>query len=282
MVYLQHHSIFTIVRKRADNGCVEELEFQVQLLRDEIRRLHNLNPTTARSSQIEHLMVKSQDAIDNDPTDPSLTYVDAESDQREETEYVGDSTASDDISSLMWRLTVEDNGETSFIGPSGNFCFPSDERIPMRNKVTAAPDERPAMPEYDDPLVVNDLVHLFMTYINPVHQFINASVANRVIDGSRDKRDLLRCAVLAAAAVFSQEPEMKSYGEAVSGIVEQEALSICRQRPSLEIVQALSIMCWRELGLDHANMAWMYNCASDKPTQLIRVLDSALPNANMR
>ncbi|KAF4473487.1 global transactivator [Fusarium agapanthi] len=34
------------------------------------------------------------------------------------------SSAINDVSSMMWRMNLHGSGETSFVGPSGSFCFP--------------------------------------------------------------------------------------------------------------------------------------------------------------
>ncbi|KAI8687498.1 Zn(2)-C6 fungal-type domain-containing protein [Fusarium keratoplasticum] len=71
--------------------------------------------------------------------------------------------------------------------------------------------------------------------------------------------DILTCTILAAGALFSDDSESKALGDKMADYAESVILQICRERPSVETVQAFSILCWRELGLDNENMAWMYD-----------------------
>ncbi|KAH7329655.1 hypothetical protein B0I35DRAFT_420624 [Stachybotrys elegans] len=241
-----HYVLDRPKRKRQDHGYVNDLESQVQLLKEEIRRLRNLHPVLAGSS---HLALDFQDAEQDD------SRLDPES--QEDPISIGQNAAIDDMSMLMWRLTVQDGGETSFIGPSSNFCFVPDRSSLQRSEHGSATSMDALV--QDDSKIASKLVELFDRHINTVHQFVDSSVIRDIASGTRDDGDFLKCAILAAASLFSSEPGDKRYGSSMARFVESQALQMCRIYPRPETVQALSIMCWRELGLNDENMAWMYN-----------------------
>ncbi|KAL6351704.1 hypothetical protein LRP88_15021 [Fusarium phalaenopsidis] len=181
-------------------------------------------------------------------------------------DYTGDSPAIHYISELTWRLKIDERGETAFIGPSGNFCFPVSDppRGEMKRKTDAGDDhiQEPVTLRLDPNTsrVARHLVSLFITFVNPVHQFVDQSrLGSLEANPHFNTVDILTCTILAAGALFSDDSESKSLGDKMAHYAESAILQICRERPSVETVQALSILCWRELGLDNENMAWMYN-----------------------
>lgn len=185
----------------------------------------------------------------------------------EEIDYAGDSPAIHDISELTWRLRIDESGETTFIGPSGNFCFPVSH--PPRGEMKRKTDngdyhiQEPVTLSLDPNTsrVARHLVSLFITFVNPVHQFVDmSSLGSLQATPYFNAVDILTCTILAAGALFSDDSESKALGGKMARYAESAILQICRERPSVETVQALSILCWRELALDNENMAWMYNC----------------------
>ncbi|KAL2684478.1 hypothetical protein Neosp_005556 [[Neocosmospora] mangrovei] len=184
----------------------------------------------------------------------------------EEMDYTGDSPAIHDISELTWRLRIDESGETTFIGPSGNFCFPVSHppRGEMKQKTNTGDNHirEPATLRLDPNTskVARHLVSLFITFVNPIHQFVDVTTL-RSLEANPyfDAVDILTCTILAAGALFSDDSESKALGDKTAHYAESAILQICRERPCVETVQALSILCWRELGLDNENMAWMYN-----------------------
>lgn len=174
------------------------------------------------------------------------------------------STAINDVSSLMWRLKVADNGETAFIGPSGNFCFDTDEpeiASPVSHSDGGALSSKDESNQIvsDSPRRIEQLVALFAKFINPVHQFVDNDTLSEVREGSSGEFSFLQLAILAAGSLYSDDIEDKSFGSEKASLVEAMALKTCRTNPSLKTVQALTIMCWREIALDNEEMGWMYN-----------------------
>ncbi|KGO74612.1 hypothetical protein PITC_002570 [Penicillium italicum] len=170
-------------------------------------------------------------------------------------------------------MQIEDSGEPAFIGPSGNFCFPV---APHRSKSTEKRSaEKPMMARLradsteTHKLDVSEITHrqhlidIFIHLINPIHQFLDTATLFQIQQENLSPQlGLLQNAVLAAAALLSDDPASEALGCEMAYKVEQTALQSCRQHPSVLVIQALSIMCWRELALDQNNMGWMYNCAS--------------------
>ncbi|KAJ5574266.1 uncharacterized protein N7459_008693 [Penicillium hispanicum] len=174
------------------------------------------------------------------------------------------STAIDDMSSLMWRLKVTESGETTFIGPSGNFCFLTDGAD--NTSLSANPETRHI--RHNDgnipiaygasPLVKQSLA-LFAEFINPVHQFMDEDTLAGMEDNLDHHAAFLRSAIVAAGSLYADSIEDQCFGAEEAAKVEADALETCRKVPMLSTIQALTIMCWRELALDNDNMAWMYN-----------------------
>lgn len=192
---------------------------------------------------------------------------------------------------MMWRMTIGETGETTFIGPSGNFCFlvPGSSLVgsTARSQGTklssldgklwgdlskpgpGSSEQIPTDPGGDAPSrkgIAQTLISLFMTHINPVHQIVNArdfSSPDTLNDSSAEdlppELEFLKCAILAAGALYSAEPLQQALGTEMAARAEALALRTSRLNPCVEVVQALSMLCWRELALDNENMAWMYN-----------------------
>ncbi|KAJ5113614.1 hypothetical protein N7456_002148 [Penicillium angulare] len=250
---LQCHYIFERPAKRKhDPHYIDELESQIQLLKEEIRRRENLHPASPMADNIADIMT-ADDTIPKTMPHGSLNMSDMSS-----------SAAINDVSSLMWRLKVADNGETAFIGPSGNFCFDTDEpeiASPVSHSdggALSSKDERNQIVS-DSPRRIEQLVALFAKFINPVHQFVDNDTLSEVREGSSEEFSFLHLAILAAGSLYSDYIEDKSFGSEKASLVEAMALKTCRTNPSLKTVQALTIMCWREIALDNEKMGWMYN-----------------------
>jgi hypothetical protein len=258
------HALCTLLiclfRRKHDPDYVASVEAQVELLKEEVRRLENLIPSSSGIEDSLHLVTDGNVTGDEhgEPSGPAENH-------GEDLIPLNESTAVDDISSLVWQLTIEDSGETTFNGPSGNFCFPGTQQKPTGNNqdeptVGLSTDgSGNGLSQPDDQPLVNDLVNLFAEFINPVQQFVDQQTITSILNGSRVGPDLLKYAIMAAGALLSGDAKSKSFGNDMAAYAEVRALQTCRQNPNPETVQALSILCWRELGLDQDNMAWMYN-----------------------
>ncbi|PWY90288.1 hypothetical protein BO94DRAFT_584301 [Aspergillus sclerotioniger CBS 115572] len=249
----------THIRRKLDPDYASGLEDQIMMLREEVRRLENLNAFVPILDEDNPLGQQQSHARSDDAAaiPPNMA------------------TAIEDVSALMWRLSIGSSGEESFIGPSGNFCFPiaycddPDVRV-EKTTATSSPGLAPGMEllwsdQANMSSVIHHLLDRFSQLINPIHQFLDGETldqihGNNLSPGLR----LVKTAVVAAGALFSDDANGKAFGDEAAAVVDAVALQLCRQSPSISTIQTLSIMCWRELGLEQHNMAWMYNsmCAS--------------------
>ncbi|PYH94821.1 hypothetical protein BO71DRAFT_419028 [Aspergillus ellipticus CBS 707.79] len=246
-------------KRKRDSGYVTGLEVQIEMLKEEVRRLENLNPSVGRPEEISTILLE-------EPLDESIA---------DEAEHISAPSTSrpkaiDDVSALMWCMKIEDSGEPTFIGPSGNFCFPVAPHISKTTRTNSSgkPMRTGFLDNSIDPQRLyasetthrKNLIDIFIRLINPVHQFLNiASISQIQQDNLSPQHDLVQTAVLAAGALLSDDPASDAFGCVMASKVEESVLQSCRQYPSVLVIQALSIMCWRELALDQHNMAWMYN-----------------------
>ncbi|KAM5378180.1 hypothetical protein ACJA88_005914 [Fusarium oxysporum] len=154
-------------------------------------------------------------------------------------------SAINDVSSMMWRMNLHGSGETSFLGPSGSFCFP----------VTNHGIETEAIRPEPQTESVQALLDLFRQHINSVHHFVPPHVIETLkapqetLDG-----ELLQVSVLAAASLFAD-----SQGQMHANRAEAIVMECCRTIPNTVTAQALAILTWRELALENENNAWLYN-----------------------
>jgi hypothetical protein len=185
-------------------------------------------------------------------------------------------TAIEDVSALIWRISLDSNGDASFIGPSGNFCFPvthwDDADFREKRKAAATLTSSTSMSggphvlaPWSDPVhilgITNYLLDLFANLINPIHQFLDSETLDQLRgDNLSHGLRLVKTAAFAAAALFADDAQSKAIGDEAAAVFDMTALQLCRELPEISMIQSLSIMSWRELGLEQHNMAWMYNC----------------------
>lgn len=174
--------------------------------------------------------------------------------------------AVDDLSNLLWSLQVDEAGDTSFQGPSGNFCFPH-TKTAMRDTT----HERPksgypesvggiALPALHDGAMRKRLISLFIEHVNAYHCFIEP-------EDLGDSLPLLpllflRAAVVAAGSMYTSDPDLKDVGQADAIYAKGVAMECAREHPSLNVLRGLTILSWIELSLEHNHMGWMYNSMS--------------------
>ncbi|KAH7033734.1 uncharacterized protein B0I36DRAFT_362369 [Microdochium trichocladiopsis] len=118
------------------------------------------------------------------------------------------------------------------------------------------------------PSLEMELLGLFERWVNPIHKFLDEKTTQALqLELGKDWNEspLLRLAVLSAGSLITSNKEARAYGDALSGHAESIALAACRRQPNIGTIQALSLLAWRELGLDNENMAWLYILSSLKP-----------------
>lgn len=257
-------------RRKHDADYVVGLEAQIELLREEVAGLKSVGHQSATGADLTY----DAREIAGATTNTSLPNGDSENllaRTEESSNSHSQSTAMSDISSLMWQLTIGNDGETTLIGPSGNFCFPVSQRQQQTREkppgMITCIDADPPLPQpWNSQFAtlenVQRLVDVFYQLINPIQQFFGEDTAASIVSSTSPSMVFLRCAVLAASALFSDDQDSTALGSDAAWYIEAEVMGICRRYPCAETVQGLAIMCWRELGLDNENMAWMYNCKS--------------------
>ncbi|KAJ5584532.1 uncharacterized protein N7459_004332 [Penicillium hispanicum] len=279
-----HYELKRSTRQKRGQDYMSGLEGQIELLKQEVCRLE--------ASQSNH-------AHPGTRQDPSFTRraPGEEKTQPHETAIV-DLLASSlkqpcpiqDVSALMWHMQLDDTGKRAFIGPSGNFCFPVVPTKPVTRDMTShspslrsremSPGKNPPR-FHDEAQITNYLLDLFQQFINPIHFFVDHDTLVQIRGESpKPELTLVKYAAIAAASLLADDEGSKIFGNDAASAVDTVILPACREYPSVWAVQALSIMCWRELGLEHHNMAWMYNsmCASmalhlGLPVSSLKILD---------
>ena len=145
------------------------------------------------------------------------------------------SSAVDEVGSLFWKMTIDDAGDASFIGPSGNFCFPTVSDIAQPTSVNASLDmDSDASNEsfvacFQNEAMKSKYFQLFALYINPAHQFVESpfTPSGEMLSLSHL---LLHCAILAARSCLSSRPEAHMMGNIFAEHAEKIALAAVESR----------------------------------------------------
>jgi hypothetical protein len=254
------------------------LQEQVILLKDYARSLEVLNPTAVRPSHVSSILDDSASSGDDEDktSEPNTNLANR---QRDDEPCSASSppfphSAIDDVSSMVWKMTIGDDGETSFTGPSGNFCFPSsiDPSLAHPKVESSNDDESNRLQLGSIQGLTKDvqslLLELFMRFVNPIHQFIDShTFALLQAPVVPYQYESLYGAVLAAGALYSDNPGAKLAAESIVSQLEPVVLRQCRFSPNTSTVQVLTLLCWRELALENENMGWMYNCEFSPTTK---------------
>jgi hypothetical protein len=226
-------------RKTRDSNYVDELEAQLDVLRQEVKRLEDLRLADLSDVFADNGHVHDAQTIEG--LKQSMAHQSAD--------HKNELTALSDISSLMWQLKIGEARETSFVGPSGNSCFPVSNRrsprdIAIYNTEDAEPNTRLPDLAWGPWTVEARLLEIFAHHINPVYQFVDRETLAAVVIGSASIPNHLKLAMISAAALLSDDPGSELYGNHLASLLEATALRTCRQNPDVSTVQALSILCW--------------------------------------
>jgi hypothetical protein len=173
-------------------------------------------------------------------------------------------SAIDEMSAMVWKMNLCEDSTSTFSGPSGNFCFdpPTGASLSVGHPDILYSAVGMTGSDYlRDNALKADLMSLFMTKVNPYHQFVDACFQLQEEGGILDGSDLhlLQMAMCAAGSCYLERSDALLVGKTSARKAEDIALTCCRCYSSLLTVQALSALCWFELGQDHDNMAWIYN-----------------------
>jgi hypothetical protein len=108
-----------LCRRRRDPEEVAQLEAQVQFLLQRVKELENVTA----SIQLTRSRVPDPSRFTTISSDQALPPGVPSDETRL-------SSAIDEVGSLMWKLRIGSNGDTSFVGPSSNFHFISAAQEP--------------------------------------------------------------------------------------------------------------------------------------------------------
>lgn len=258
--------LFTQPRRKRNIDYVISLEDQLEALKAYVRDLE--------SSHSEHTLLRPSFLGDDFGIDEgSESGPNSQLDTRNTPSHAHKQnyrlrSAVDELGSMMWKMSINESGGTSFIGPSGSFSFstsasPVTKRTEDRNPVleNSFNVEHLLMSYLADSDLRKELFQLFSEFINPFHQFVEPSMLDFYsYDSNGPVTTLVRYAILAAGSRLSKRQDADQIGDCFALHAESLALKCCRDHPSLIVIQVLTIMCWREISLENENMAWMYNC----------------------
>ena len=262
-------------RKRTpdDSDRVKQLERQVAALQ-------------AHITVLEEAQSVSTSKLAPWPKDTSHDFVDAQSDLHTDLDshdeldhddvYGGNSDVQldqaerlpvDDLSDMMWKLSVSGPGGVSFQGPSGNFCFPQSP---------AASSKKPQIPHVDmlpdltDELAARQLLlGLFEERVNSFHFLCDGTPDTTVLMNSSDSATMpeqfLTASTIAAGSVFTKELSLKKLGQIYLEYAESIALTCCRLHPSTTILRSLTVLSWIYLSRGDGDVGYMYNCKLSMP-----------------
>ncbi|KXJ85321.1 hypothetical protein Micbo1qcDRAFT_198879 [Microdochium bolleyi] len=254
-------------RPRTGLARTVQLEEQVTVLRDYVRQLELAAGTGRRPAQVTDLL-HNKDAAEEDGGDETTAAIPGgvpmmakargtAGEGARARDSKSSETPIDDVCSVMWKVSIDDDGTCSVVGPSGNFCGPTAE-------VRGSPP-LPATPELvdDEGCPAHELLEHFAGHINAVHHYVDEEVLVTLEPALQPtaSRSLLRCAVLAAAALFADRPRAARERQSLvyAQVAAAAAAECCRKHPCATTVSALAVMTWRELALDNTMAASLYN-----------------------
>ena len=173
----------------------------------------------------------------------------------------------DDLSDMMWKLSVSGPGEVSFQGPSGNFCF---QQSPVASSKISRIPHGYMMPDLTDELVARQtLLRLFEERVNSFHFLCDvvpdATVLMDQSNSSTIPQQILAASVIAAGSVLTKDLELAKLGQIYLEYAESIALTCCRLHPSATILRSLTILSWVYLSRGDGDMGYMYNCKLRMP-----------------
>lgn len=192
-------------------------------------------------------------------------------------DYCVSSAAAAELSAMVWKVTTDQQGHPSFIGPGSSFSFPIYlPRHPINNFVALAHHEgndlRAILKYVQDAGLVSHLGDCFLRYINPYYQFIDQATYTlpRVFTHESPSTQCFYISILAAGACYSHRTEVKEIGVILAHHVQQYVLYCYRQQPNSLLARALSILAWRELSIGNDTASWMYLSTNLQPFSHVR------------
>ncbi|KAF7874165.1 hypothetical protein EAF04_002837 [Stromatinia cepivora] len=232
-------------KRRRDPEEIAHLEEQIDILRQRVKELENCASSNmfTRNATLESIHITPTTSAVGESSGVASDH---------ETRLA---SAVDEVGNMMWKLKIDSNGDASFIGPSSNLQFgstPPEPRsdtqlhtgqITMTSKMTSLGE---LLVDY---VLQKELLDIFISAVNPDNQFLESSFLDEYIFHNIEaKLDeiLLRTAMFALAACYSARDNATHISNIFYLHAEGLVQKCCRSCPSLLVVRALAILCWRD------------------------------------
>lgn len=217
--------------------------FEDECLEDYSDNFAPLLPVPANDG--EQMFVSSEDLVIDSPTSPRT----AES-------------ALDELSAIIWKMGINEDGEARFTGPSNSLNIPGvpiSRGRPLPTVTTnfpSSPSGRYTQLEWEY------YSKLFFEKVNPYFQFFPDDDIEMLLTSVEFEptQRLVRHAILVSGALQSTDGFAENTIEQNIVAASDLALHCSRTSPSEILVTAFSILAVCELTLDNFNTGWMYNC----------------------
>lgn len=157
-------------------------------------------------------------------------------------------TAREQIGPSSWPLESNPLNENSFSGRPG---------------VSSRPIELSGSELLDhlyDTSLSEKLTKLFLKHLNPIYQIVDTGTLHFDIQEEQEDgvSQLLRSAVCAAGACFSDIPYAEGLAHTILRYAESKVLPACRKDTGLVVLQALIVLAWCEMTLNNEAIGLTY------------------------
>lgn len=251
-------------RKYWDESYVRSLEDQLESLRSLVLQKHNitLDPLLSKTLDPSNAtdVLASEFAIA--PPQPSMIPTNGHSATKNKYELSGtrSAVAMEELSVMMWRTNLGD-GVTiaNDDDPSAEWTIQNPSKEHTIPNHMQPPDE--IINYCQVPGLLEDFASLFLEHINQDHQFTEYTTATDFLAGFPSQPVdcvFLHAAIVAVGSTFSHAKDAQVIGDAFERYAESLAFFCCRHKPSLYVVQGLTMLSWRCLALGEDHFGWVY------------------------
>lgn len=172
--------------------------------------------------------------------------------------------AAEELSDMQWKLSHDNNGITSFLGPTSLLRCSARPSKPYvgthRNTKYLTPRRRFDWKFIQDKGLFRHLATGFLRSINPYFQFTDPAFLLDPPDMDATTPDIQACysAMISLGTCFSNHDNAIEIGEALAIEAEELIMSFYRTAPTVYLVQSLSILALRDLSLGRLDGGWGY------------------------
>jgi hypothetical protein len=258
---------------------VHSLEDQIKTLKGMLKMDENDDPSLNATSSAAHL---TADHVASDRENGSIELeakseasfdalkVEPDSPEIEGPKEARSKAAMEDLSSLMLKVGVDNSGEPSFTIASGVHCNTETSALALVPELWQAypPYRRDVWSNnvnvFQDPVLRGILSTSFMKSFNPDYQFFGSELPGTIPSGAFFSQSLtsqlLESTICAVGAYFTPGVNVLEIRSAFVQHAESVLMTCCREFPSENVVQALSLMAWLETVAGKNDSGWIYNC----------------------